>query len=146
MGILSEKTTYSQEEEGIWRIDSGEDPADLWNFEVFEQHGKKYGGGEGEINRRREGSKEILEAQLKDREYKLLKDHDTQEFYFMFYKEAEDIENPQSYIDEIWEREIGTTLERTAQTKIKARHVLDGQDLEYIDRMLQITNRETKQT
>jgi hypothetical protein len=144
MAIDIEKTTYHETDDGIWRIDSGEDLGELWNMDVFEQHALDYIRKEVDSpeefeerkpRRESEGSYEILEAELRDREYRLIKDHETDEFYFMFYKDADGIEDPASYVDSIWEDEIETILGKTAREKILLKHEMEDSDRKYRNRL-----------
>ena len=127
-----EKTTYHETGDGIWRIDSGTDYGDLWDFDVFKAHAEDY--GDDDPRRERKGDWEILEAELEDREYRMVKNHDTDEFHFMFYVET-DAEEASRYIDSIWEDEIDTVITETARSKMETRHLMEQSDDRYKNRL-----------
>ena len=77
MTIDIDSTTYHEVGDRIWRIDSGTDYGDVWDPDVFEQHGEDYldeddydGEGFGDdIVRDAEGEIEKLEVDFGDRGY-----------------------------------------------------------------------------
>lgn len=127
-----EKTTYHETDEGIWRIDSGVDYGEVWELDVFKEHAEDY--GDEDPRRESEGSLEILESEFESREYRLIKNHDTGKFYFMFYQET-NAEDPRSYVDKIWMDEINTILSETARAKIELRHELEESEDNYKRRL-----------
>ena len=139
MPLDVEKTSYHETGGKIWRIDSGTDYGDVWDLDVFEQHGEDYlkeDQYEENIVRDAKGDLEKLEVDFDNRGYKLFRDEETEDFWFMFYMEPEsDIDNLEPYIDRVWFNEIDTILSETARSKMVLRHELEDSDDTYRNRL-----------
>jgi len=118
-------TTYHELNGFTWRIDSGTDLANVWDLDIFENHAEEYLEERPErFSRKKNEVYDILEADFGERGYKLVKNREDDSFHFMFYANTAGIEGSESYLDTIWEREIGTILSETAKAKLTARHQL----------------------
>lgn len=144
MALDIDNTTYHETGDRIWRIDSGTDYGEVWDMDIFEQHGEDYldeDGYEGEdfgddLVRDAEGDIEKLEVDFGDRGYKLFRDEETDDFWLIFYMEPDtDVESPDAYVDSVWEDEIETILSETARARMILRHELDNSDDKYRNRM-----------
>lgn len=136
LAIDIEKTTYHEVGDRIWRIDSGTDYGEVWDMEFFEQHALDYLDEEESVSREDQGAQEILEAEFGSRGYRLIKDHSSDEFTLIFYKETdEEIEDPASYLDKMWENEIENILSRTARAKMMEKQELSNSDDTYRQRI-----------
>lgn len=140
MALDIDNTTYHETGERIWRIDSGTDYGEVWDLDIFEQHGEDYldeedyeGEGFGDdIDRDAEEDLEKLEVDFGDRGYRLFRNEETDDFWLLFYMEPDtDVDNPEQYLDSVWEDEIQTILSETARTRMILRHELESSDDTY---------------